>query len=235
MKIQITKKQNVFFCSDPHYHHSSLVRGTSNWEDKSPCRDFDTLEEHDNTLVNNINNTVDTNDILFCLGDWNFGQYKDSVRLAKEFRSRINCKTLHLILGNHDKHIARNKEGVQGIFTTVGNYREVLIIDEPVGQKVKAIKTHVVLSHYAHRVWNKSHRGAFMLYGHSHNTLDAMTPEIANPTWIGDDYYIKNYRTIDVGFDTHKEFRPYSWQEIKEIMKNKNVELEIDHHGKERD
>lgn len=227
MKIVIDNKTNVFFCSDPHYHHAQLVRGTSSWENKKPCRPFDTLKEHDDQLVENINNTVEENDILFCLGDWNFGQYKDSVKLAVEFRSRINCKNLHLILGNHDKHIERNKEGVQGIFSTVAPYRDILIVDNT---QDPTVKTHVVLCHYAMRVWNKSHRGSYMLYGHSHGTLDQMTPAIANPTWIGDDYYVKNFRTMDVGFDTHSEFKPYSWQEIVEVMNKKDVTIEVDHH-----
>lgn len=227
MRIQINNKQNIFFCSDPHYHHSSLVLGTSNWENKDPCRKFDTLKEHDDKLVENINNTVRENDILFCLGDWNFGHYKDSVKLAKEFRNRINCKNVHLILGNHDKHIQRNKEGVQDVFQSVHSYLEVRIIDEPKGQNIKPSATDVVLCHYAMRVWNKSHRGSIMLYGHSHGTLDMLKPEFTDPTWIGDDYYIKNSKSMDVGFDTHPEFRPYSWQEIKEIMSNKEVLLKV--------
>lgn len=226
MKLIIDNKTDLYFCSDPHYHHRSIVRGTSNWEDKTPCRDFDTLEEHDNTLVENINNTVGENDILVCLGDWNFGHYKDSVHLAKEFRSRINCKTVHLILGNHDNHIKRNKEGVQGIFQSVSAMRDdVRVIDTRHNYKID-----ITLCHYAMRVWNKSHRGAFMLYGHSHNTLDQLDLNFADPTWVGDDYYIKNARTMDVGFDAHPEFRPFNWYEIYEKLIQIPVVMEVDHH-----
>jgi calcineurin-like phosphoesterase family protein len=104
MKIQINNKQNIFFCSDPHYGHVGIVRGTSSWEGKKGTRDFKTVEEHDNTLVNNINKTVGENDILFCLGDWSFGNYKSSENVSniRKFREKINCKNIHLILGNHD-------------------------------------------------------------------------------------------------------------------------------------
>lgn len=231
MKIN-SSQQDIWFCSDPHYNHSSLVRGTSNWEDKSPCRDFDTLEEHNNKLVNNINNYVKENDILFCLGDWSFGKWEDRVKTAREFRDRLNCKNIHLILGNHDNPIKRNEGDLQEMFSSVSHYKEILIIDPVEEQGVKAIKTDVILSHYAHRIWNKSHHGSYMLYGHSHGTLDEMTPLIANPTWIGDNYFIKNYKTMDVGFDTNPEFRPYSWQDIKRIMERRSVELEVDHHKK---
>ena len=63
MKIE---NRNVFFCSDPHYNHKNLVDSTSEWSDKTRCRKFTSLEEHNRTLVKNINDTVKENDILFC-------------------------------------------------------------------------------------------------------------------------------------------------------------------------
>ncbi|HSE99774.1 MAG TPA: metallophosphoesterase [Nitrososphaeraceae archaeon] len=112
MKIQINNKQNVFFCSDSHYGHSGIVAGTSEWDDKSGCRPFQTIDSHDNTLVNNINQTVGENDILFCLGDWSFGSYKtgENVSNIRNFREQINCKNIHLIFGNHDQEIVNNKD-----------------------------------------------------------------------------------------------------------------------------
>ena len=45
------------------------------------------------------------NDILYHLGDWSFG----GLNQIWEFRKRLNCKKIHLILGNHDHHIENNK------------------------------------------------------------------------------------------------------------------------------
>jgi calcineurin-like phosphoesterase family protein len=237
MKLQINNKQNIFFCSDPHYGHAGIVRGTSTWEGKRGCRDFDTLEEHDQTLVDNINKTVGENDILFCLGDWSFGGYKtgDNVTNIKKFRDQIICKNVHLILGNHDGEIRKNKNGEQELFSSISPYLEVLIIDQPKEQGEVPLRYNIVMCHYAMRVWNKSFRGSWMLYGHSHGNLDEFTPLTANPDWIGDQYYTKSYRTMDVGFDTHPEFRPYSFQELKEIMERRNVTIEVDHHNGERE
>lgn len=233
MKIVLGKKQNVWFSSDFHYGHGSIVKGVSKWENKRGCRDFGTLEEHDTTLVNNINAVVKENDILFFLGDWSFGGFKNDEALINffSFRDKIKCKNIHFILGNHDKLLVDNKtyngRSTQDLFTSVSQYKEITIVDDNNG---KALKYNFFLCHYAMRVWNKSHHGAIHLYGHSHNTLDEMTPLTANPTWIGDGYYIKNYRTMDVGIDCHPEFRPFSFQEIRDIMQKRNVELEIDHH-----
>ena len=77
-------------------------------------------------------------------------------------------------------------------------------------------KRRIVLCHYAFRVWNKSHRGAWHLYGHSHGSLP-------------DD---PNSLSFDAGVDCH-EFTPISYERVKEIMAEKRF-LPVDHHG-ERD
>lgn len=213
----------IYFTSDTHYNHKNIVRGTTSWEiDKDEkgshqnLRDFDTLEEHNQKLVDNINSVVKENDELYHLGDWSFGG-KQNILI---FREQIKCKNIHIIFGNHDHHI-ENDGIIRNIaFKSYGYYKEI-----------KYNKYNFILCHYAMRVWNKSHHGSIMLYGHSHGTLDEMTPEIANPTWIGDKYYIKNYRTMDVGVDTNNLF-PYSIEDIIRIMNKRDVALEIDHHNK---
>lgn len=214
MKIQLNNKQNIFFCSDPHYGHSGIVLGTSNWDNKSGCRNFETIEEHDSQLVKNINDTVGINDILFCLGDWSFGSYKagENITNIRKFREQINCRNIYLILGNHDLEIQSNKDNTKELFKCVKNYLEIIVLEEPKEQRQKGSKQKIVLSHYSHRVWNNVHNGAWMLFGHSHNNLQGVEG-----------------KSMDVGFDTRKEFKPYSYQEIKEIMTTKEV-IKIDHH-----
>ena len=102
----------------------------------------------------------------------------------------------HLIRGNHDKQPSPS----QG-WASVNDYREIKIEGQ-----------FIVLMHYAMRVWNKSHRGAFQLYGHSHGTL----PD--NP----------NSLSFDVGTDSHNYF-PISFQDVKRIMMKKTWKS-IDHH-----
>jgi calcineurin-like phosphoesterase family protein len=206
----------IYITSDTHYGHKNIVRGTSEWTDKSRCRPFDSIEEHNAVLVENINRTVGENDILYHLGDWSFGG-ADNIRL---FRSKLRCKTIHLILGNHDHHIERNTNGSQYYFSSVQHYKETVIN-----------KQRIVMSHFAMRVWNKSHHGSYMLYGHSHGTLDDKKPIFPQPTWIGDEFYIKNSRSMDVGVDCHPEFRPFSIDEIHDILRNREVTLNIDHHN----
>src|SRR5690348_10477072 len=143
---------NIWFTSDTHYHHKNLVVSTSEWIDKTTCRNFPSLEEHDNTLVDNINNVVKVNDILYHVGDWSFGG-KERVG---EFRKRINCNTIHLILGNHDQHI--QKERIPVYFDRV-----TLRLDKKINGQ------NMTLHHYPMRSWNKAAEGAWHLYGHHHN------------------------------------------------------------------
>jgi len=223
-KIVIDKNTKLWFCSDPHYNHSNLVRGTSNWEDKSRCRNFDTIEEHNQALVDNINAVVDEDDYLVCLGDWSFGG-EDKVR---EFREQLEVNNIILVYGNHDHNIRHKKEN-QRLFDSVQDYLELEVIDAPtlVHQK-KPTKQKIVLSHYPFRTWNWAHHGSWNCYGHVHCTLDAKAPRFPEPTWIGDQYYIKNSKSMDVGFDCHPEFRPFSYHEIKDIMDEREMLFNID-------
>lgn len=233
----------IWFTSDTHYNHKNIVRGTAEWENKQRCRNFDTLEEHNNKLVENFNRLVKPEDTLYHLGDWSFG----GVNSIWEFRKQLVCKDIHLILGNHDHHIEKDKRitmpkeefikydyllahdiigstayvDLQQLFSSVQHYREISIN-----------KQQIILCHYGMRVWNRSHHGSWMLYGHSHGTLDHMTPKFTNPTWIGDNYFVKNYKTMDVGVDTN-DLLPYSISELHDVMVRKEVLLDIDHHNTE--
>lgn len=139
----------TWFISDTHYHHKNIVRGVSEWTDKNGCRDFDTLDAHNNWLVDYINQRVNRLDTLWHLGDWSFGG-KDRV---KEFRDRINCENVHIVLGNHDQHILNS----MGLFKSVQPYKELAISG-----------LNVLLCHYPIESWNNMERGAIHLHGHVH-------------------------------------------------------------------
>jgi calcineurin-like phosphoesterase family protein len=94
MKIKLLPDQQIWFTSDTHYAHSNICRATTNWKDADQLtRDFTSLEEMNQTLVDRINQQVMPNDILIHLGDWSFGGF-DNIRL---FREQLNCKNIILI------------------------------------------------------------------------------------------------------------------------------------------
>lgn len=205
--------------SDPHYDHSQIVAGTSKWANNGQLRPFKTLEEHNIFLVKQINDTVGENDTLILAGDVAFGNYKTGANVTnvRKFMNLINCKNVHLWLGNHDEEIRDNKDNLRELFASVNQMSEICITDAPPKeQREKPKKYRITICHFAMRVWNASSNCTWMLYGHSHGNLH-------------NEFY-DNQLTMDIGIDTHPEFRPYSFQEIKEIMSKRNQRLTVDHH-----
>jgi calcineurin-like phosphoesterase family protein len=206
---------NIWFTSDTHFSHKNIVRRLSEWKNRdgsvsAGTRDFDTLEEHDATIVKNINDNVGENDILYHLGDWSFG----GIDKIAEFRSQLNCKRIHLIYGNHDHNIKQNDK-LQKIFESVQHVKEKKLGGEM-----------MFLSHYPHRVWPNGHKGVIHLYGHCHGSL----PDYCKIKYGNHVYTIKDkYKCMDVGLDTDKEFRPYHIDEILHIM-NGRILCDVDHH-----
>lgn len=214
---------NIWFSSDWHLGHKNIVLGCTEWENKNACRKFNTLKEHDNTIIDSINKYVKKGDILYFLGDFSMGG-KNNVY---KYRQMINCSTIHCCIGNHDLHIEKNCTFDNGsrahdLFTSV-NTR----IQKKIG------KTDFVMDHYAYRTWNKASRGAIMLHGHSHDSL----PPYEKLLQIADDPYLYKtgdfYREMDVGLESAKtitgEWRPFHIDEIRSIMEKKN-NLDVDHH-----
>ena len=183
-----------FFTADTHLGHRNIIRYTN--------RPFATLEEMDEVIISNINSRVRSNDILYHLGDVAFGDRNKVV----SYLERINCKRIHLILGNHDKVIRKNLTFFEKYFESIHDFKEIKTL---CGQEI-------TLCHYALRTWRKSHYGAWSLFGHSHGSL----PD--NP----------NALSWDVGVDNNN-FVPLSMEDLKIIM-GKKTWKPIDHHGAEQ-
>ena len=59
------------------------------------------ITRHENTIIGNINETVGRDDELWILGDLS---YRCTVEHTLDCLRRINCRHLHLIIGNHAFH-----------------------------------------------------------------------------------------------------------------------------------
>ena len=164
------------------------------------------------TLANRINEMVGEDDILIHLGDWSFGGFES----IEEFRSRILCKNVHLVFGNHDHHIRRNKADIQRIFSSCQDYLN-LDIRKPEGKEV--MKYSMVCMHYPIASWDGMNDGVVHLHGHVH---------------LPPDLRINEGKAMDVGVDGN-DLYPISFEEIRNIMKDrprKKLVLPKDHHEK---
>jgi len=79
----------VWFTSDTHFGHKNIL------EYEKEARPFNTVEEMNEQLISNWNNTVRPKDIVYHLGDFAFG--KHNLHIAGRLHGRKR-----LILGNHD-------------------------------------------------------------------------------------------------------------------------------------
>ena len=78
----------VFFTSDTHWGHVNIIRFCS--------RPFISVEEMNDVLIQNWNNVVPKDGIIFHLGDFAFG----GSQLWNDVLSKLNGH-IYLILGNH--------------------------------------------------------------------------------------------------------------------------------------
>jgi len=191
--VKIENNKKVWFTSDSHASHRNIIKYCN--------RPFKSVEEMNAKLIENWNALIEPGGLTFHLGDFCFG----TIENWKDFRSQLNGDII-LIKGNHDKF--QNGQ-IKHLFLDVFDFLEIDVKDEdaPNGWQ------HITLCHYALRVWNRSHYGAYSLFAHSHGTLP-------------DD---PNSLSFDVGVDCHN-YKPISYNRVKEIMATKTFEP-IDHHG----
>jgi len=207
----VNNNQRLWFTSDTHYSHKNICSATTQWTNPHNTRKFDSLEQMNNTLVQNINDNVGENDILYHLGDWSFNGFDKII----EFRNRLNCKNIHLILGNHDTHIEKNKEDVQNLFASVNKYVELSVLYHP--NSVTTLKENFVLMHFPIASWNNLARGTIHLHGHIHFTTDKR---------------MGRGKMMDVGCDGNN-LKPIDFMDIIYIMRNQPIasSYENDHHA----
>jgi calcineurin-like phosphoesterase family protein len=216
MKIVLEKGQRLFFTSDTHYGHSNICSATTNWVGaENMTRKFSSLDRMNDELVFWINQKVGENDILFHLGDWSFGGFEN----IEEFRNRIVCKNIHLVLGNHDHHIERNKDNVQRLFASVNHYVELDVRRPSEFAKGRMDKFNFVLMHYPIASWNNMNSEVMHLHGHVH-----LPPH----------QRIAEGRAMDVGVDGNG-LEPISLNEVYSLLDKqpiKKLSLPKDHHEK---
>ena len=210
MKILLNKGQKLWFTSDTHYNHANICSSTTQWIDPVTCREFNSLEHMNTHLVDNINEVVGEDDILFHLGDWSFGGFE---QIAK-FRNRIVCKNVHIITGNHDHHIENNRDGIQSLFSSVNKYLN-LNVKWNVGTPLMG-EQRFALMHFPIASWDNMARGAIHLHGHCHLTTDIR---------------IGPGKMMDVGVDGNGLY-PIDMNRILKLMEGQPIKsmMRSDHH-----
>jgi calcineurin-like phosphoesterase family protein len=83
----------TWVAADHHFSHANILRFLR--DDGSPLRPFNTIEEHDETIIERHNSVVGKNDRVYLLGD--LCMHRRNLPIV----SRLNGR-LVLVKGNHD-------------------------------------------------------------------------------------------------------------------------------------
>lgn len=130
---------NIYFISDMHFHHNNIIDFAN--------RPFLSVEEMNMKMIENWNNVVQKDDIVYHLGDFSMKSNKEEVnKILNQLNGNIT-----LVKGNHDK---------------VGQYRyiEADIVDNDTGNTIP-----LVMFHYPIQSWNKQFHGSIHVHGHDHS------------------------------------------------------------------
>lgn len=199
LKIADTESRKIFITSDLHLNHNKEFV----WK----YRGYESLGDHNDSIIAKINEVCRPCDLLINLGDFCLNTKIDEFY---DFVRRINPKMIFQT-GNHgNPWIKVYKEfsylnynclalGVDwiGKITYWGDYLELVWN-----------KQFIVCSHFPLLVFNNSKFGAWHVHGHCHGKLKSSLPES------------QDGKILDVGWDVFK--KPIDFDELKSIMGDKN-------------
>lgn len=180
----------IWFTADTHFYHHKVIEYDN--------RPFADVYEMNDALVSRWNERVMKGDLVYHLGDFSFGTDHE----IDSILSRLNGQK-YLLKGNHDRPACTKNNRWVWV-----KERHEIKVQMPWGKQL------IVLSHYAHRVWRKSHHGSFHLHGHSHGNLDDIGGLI-----------------LDVGVDCHN-YAPTSLSDVFDYMSKRTISV-CDHHKPE--
>ncbi len=169
-----------YYTSDIHFGYKQII-STAN-------RPFENTDEMNETILRNINEVLNKDDVLIILGDvCSYGNHQVAIKYLK----KVNCDKV-LIIGNHDKEPLKHK-----------SFRN-MFVDIRDNEIIRDGKHSIFLSHYPHAEWDGYYKGIWHFYGHVHNSNQ------------GAGKLMKLFPTsANVGMDVNN-FRPHTANEIIE-------------------
>jgi len=154
LKFNPDESSKIWITSDFHFSHKNIIKSTSSWQYKDICREFDSVDHHDQYLVYLINKYVKYNHTLIFAGDWSFAGFEN----IEKFYWQLECHNIHFVLGNHDHHVEKNKENIQKLFLSVQDRLHIEIGDR-----------NFIVQHIPLETWEGIFKGWFHLFGHQHS------------------------------------------------------------------
>jgi len=135
----------TFFTSDTHFHHANVIQFCK--------RPFGSVEQMNETLIQNWNSVVDDEDDVWFLGDLSFGKVPETEYVLSRLKG-----IKHLIIGNHDRKGRCQKLKWDQYFVDQHDYYRLVVGEHK-----------FVLCHFPFSSWE---RGYYNLHGHLHTLPD---------------------------------------------------------------
>ena len=189
-KFSAEEAKKIFFTSDTHFGHTNIIKYCN--------RPFNTIVEHNKTIIENWNRVVPEDALVFHLGDVGIGDKRHIMSTLDKLHGKI-C----LIIGNHDW---------RNILKYYAERFEECVLEAD----IKIDGQHIILNHYPLLCYAGAYHkpATWQLYGHVHsgplspNGLDNPRLKMCFP------------QQYDVGVDNN-DFTPVSFEQLKTIIKNR--------------
>lgn len=188
--INITyNPEKIFFTSDLHFFHRNIMQFCQ--------RPFNNLVEMNEALIDNWNNTVDNDSIVFDLGDFAFA----GTGGWKSLLGRLNGVHV-LIKGNHDRSRAPQPSIIER-FAAIYENLTIKIEDQV-----------IYLNHFPYLCFDGTYRKTdipWQLFGHVH--LNSCKEKNTGKDFERLKLLFPNQYDVGVDFN---DYRPISYLEVKE-------------------
>lgn len=153
----------IWFISDVHFGHKAILKYQPKRLEKMSINptDSDSDKHHTKYLIEQWNNTIAKNDVVYICGDLSFYNREATRRILEKLHGKK-----HLILGNHDsssKGLENYFESVSQIKSVVFKKHEYEFLDEDL---------YLELCHFPILTWNQRQKGVVMVHGHTHGRID---------------------------------------------------------------
>ena len=208
---EILKHRDIWVISDTHFNHENILKFTDN--EGKLVRDFTSLEEMNETMVDKWNSVVKPGDKVYHLGDVFFGEQAWFKKMWPRLKG-----AKRLIVGNHDdiiqdhldKFLTTSKHDGHPLLYSAQSYLKL---------QLKELGRTLVLFHYPIAEWDGCHKGYYHLHGHIHDRMADIGGRILNvgkgdyiaSEYLGSEILDFNNRLIIPGFsDSHIHLTAYS-------------------------
>ena len=175
-----------WFTSDWHLGHANIIKFS-----KRPFKDTTEMDAHYVEMLKSMRK----GDALYHLGDLCFDpKYLDTVMPLIQSPGI----QFHWILGNHDAKSIKTNPFVKGI-ASISQLKTIKINEQT-----------IVLCHYMMQSWDKSHYGAWQLYGHHHKDVS--------------EHHVGKQMNVGVDVNSHGLV---SFERIKEYMESQPINWDL--------